>query len=428
MNLQSLIFNRSAELTAEAFNRISGRIMKKLLVLLASVTLGLSLAQTEVRLAGFDGDANTMNGLLEEIVNPALESENITAVFEPTPDFQKALVNGLSAGTAADLFYVDVFWSDSIFDTGKAAALEVDTAAYIPNLVDAFTKDGSVYGVAKDFNTLAIQYNKDIFDEAGVDYPNADDTWDTLKEKLVAIQSSLPDTYGTCVMPDFARFGAFAYATGWQPFDADGKTVLDDNFKRALEFYTGLVADGAGITHDKVGSPGWTGGCFQTDQVAIAIEGAWVGGFLRDQAPNLNYGTAPMPKDPVSGERGNFIYTVSWTVNNDSANKDAALKVLEQLTSPEAQQWVLERGLAIPSRSALSDNEYFKQEGKEAELNRIVFEGATDGNVLPFKAGSYGDEWKKIIDETLNAVLTGEKSVDDAVADAQGRFDTLTAQ
>jgi multiple sugar transport system substrate-binding protein len=402
--------------------------MKNVLALLACAFLSLSLAQTTVRLAGFDGDANTINGLLEEIVNPALASENITAVFEPTPDFQKALVNGLSAGTAADLFYVDVFWSDSIFNTGKAATLDVDTSAFIPNLVSAFTVDGKVYGVAKDFNTLAIEYNKDIFDEAGVEYPSENDTWDTLKEKLVTIQSSLPDTYGVCVMPDFARFGAFAFASGWQPFDEMGHTKLDDNFRRAFEFYTGLVADGAGITHDKVGSPGWTGGCFKTDQVAVAIEGAWIGGFLRDQAPNLNYGTTFMPKDPVSGQRGNLMFTVSWTLNNDSPNKDAALKVLSALTSPEAQQWVLERGLAIPSRSALSDNAYFQQEGKEAELNRVVFQGASDGNVLPFKAGSYGDQWKKLIDEALNGVLSGERTVDEAINEAQLQLDSLTGQ
>lgn len=400
--------------------------MKKLFLVLVVALLSLSLAQTTVRLAGFDGDANVVNGLLEEVVNPALSSQGITAVFEPTPDFQKALVNGLSAGTAADLFYVDVFWSDSIFSTGKAAALDIDTSPFIENLNKAFTADGKVYGVAKDFNTLALEYNKDIFDEAGVAYPDENDTWDTLKEKLIAVQSSLDDTYGVCVMPDFARFGAFAFATGWQPFDANGKTILDDNFRRAFAFYTGLVADGAGITHDKVGSPGWTGGCFSTDQVAVALEGAWIGGFLRDQAPNLNYGSTFLPKDPVSGQRGNFIFTVSWTVNHDSPNKEAAIKVLEALTSPEAQQWVLERGLAIPSRSALSDNPFFQQDNRESELNRVVFQGASDGNVLPFKAGSYGDQWKKIIDEALNSVLSGERTVDAALIEAQVQFDALT--
>ena len=46
-------------------------------------------------------------------------------------------------------------------------------------------------------------------------------------------------------------------------------------------------------------------------------------------------------------------------MNAASENKEAAFKVLELLTSPEVQQWVLERGLAIPSRKALADNPYF---------------------------------------------------------------------
>ena len=400
--------------------------MKKLFILLANVlVLGLTQAQ-EIRIAGFDGDANIVNGLLDEIVNPALSEEGITAIFEPTPDFQKALTNGLSAGTAADLFYIDVFWADGIIDTGKVAALEVDTSPFIASLTSAFSKDGSIYGIAKDFNSLAIQFNKDIFDEAGVDYPDADDTFADFRAKLAAIQSELPDTYGTCVMPDFARFGAFAYATGWTPFNDEGKTVLDDNFRRAFENYVGLVDAGAGITQDVVGSPGWTGGCIATDQVAVSIEGAWVGGFLRDQAPNLEYGTAPIPLDDVTGERGNFVFTVSWSVNEDSTNKEAAVKVLEALTSPEAQQWVLEQGLAIPSRSSLADNPYFSEEGKEPELNRVVFESASDGNVLPYSFGTYGGEWANIVNDALSSVLLGERTIDEALSEAQVRYDALT--
>jgi len=101
----------------------------------------------------------------------------------------------------------------------------------------------------------------------------------------------------------------------------------------------------------------------------------------------------------VSGQRGNFLFTVSWSLNADSTNPDAARKVLAALTSPEAQQWVLERGLAIPSRSALADNPFFQQEGKESVLNRVVFQGASGGYVLPFKFKNLGGDWKSIIDE-----------------------------
>ncbi len=385
-------------------------------------------AQTTVRLAGFDGDANSMAALLDAVVNPALADDGVVAVFEPLPDFQQQLTNSLSAGTAADLFFVDILWSEAIFGTGAVAPLEsVDTSAYLPNLVEAFTFEGTTFGIPKDFNTLGVEYNKDIFDDAGVEYPDADDTWDDFKQKLVAVQSALDDTYGVCVIPEMARFGTFAFATGWEPFNADGHTDLDADFRRAFEFYTGLVADGAGVTQDVVGSPGWGGGCFATDQVAVTVEGSWLAGFLRDQAPNLVYGTTLIPKDPVTGERGNFIYTVSWSVNKN-ADQEAALKVLKALTSEEAQQYVLEQGLAIPSIAALGDNPYFAADDKEAEIKRVIFEGASDGNVLPYKFGSYGGDWEAIVNDALSAVLLGERSVDEALAEAQVRLDSLTGR
>ena len=54
----------------------------------------------------------------------------------------------------------------------------------IPNLLEGFTIDGQIYGIPKDMNTLAVIYNKDLFDEAGVPYPDENDDWNTFTEKL----------------------------------------------------------------------------------------------------------------------------------------------------------------------------------------------------------------------------------------------------
>jgi multiple sugar transport system substrate-binding protein len=94
-----------------------------------------------------------------------------------------------------------------------------------------------------------------------------------------------------------------------------------------------------------------------------------------------------MPIGP-SGERGNFLYTVAYGINADSPNRDAAVRVLEALTSPEAQQWVLEQGLAIPSRTELADNPSSSRTRPRRVANAIVFRGAADGNVLGFQFGA----------------------------------------
>ncbi len=156
-------------------------------------------------------------------------------------------------------------------------------------------------------------------------------------------------------------------------------------------------------------------------KVACCFEGAWIVGFLRDESPpNLNYGATLLPKYPGTGQRGNLTFTVSWSINAASKHKDEAFKVLELLTSPEAQQWVLERGLALPSRRALVNNPpYFKKTDKEAVANRVVFEGAADGYVMPFEFGQYGGDWMMPINDALVSVMSGQQSADAALQEAR---------
>jgi multiple sugar transport system substrate-binding protein len=382
-----------------------------------------------VRISGWGGnEVAIVNGLITDVLAEELAAEDVEVVYEPVDgDFSQFIMNALSAGTAPDLFYVDIFWSRAAFGTGKIEPITADASEFSPNLVAAFTYEGKLMSLPKDFNTLALHFNKDVFDDAGVEYPSNDDTWTTLQEKLVAVHGALPDVHGICVVPDYARFAAFALGTGWEPFNAEGKTVLDDNFRRAFEFYTGLPAAGAAVAAADVGQ-GWTGGCMVGEIAAVSLEGAWIIGAIRDSAPNMNWGTVRVPKDPVSGTNGNLIFTVGWTVNADSPVKDAAQKVAELLTSEKAQQWVLEQGLAIPSRDALADNPYMQGDAPDQVTNRVVFEGLQDGNVEPFFFGDLGGAWMEPINTALNAVILGEQTVDEALAAAQARYDEMQAQ
>ncbi|MBL8596954.1 MAG: extracellular solute-binding protein [Devosia sp.] len=402
---------------------------KILLAGLSLLALTSAASAVDVRISGWGGaEVALVNGLITDVLAEDLKATDINVVYEPVDgDFSQFITNALSAGTAPDLFYTDIFWSRAAFGTGKVEPTTADTSPFAPNLIDAFTYDGKVMALPKDFNTLALQYNKDIFDDAGVAYPTDDETWATLQDKLVAIHAKLPDVNGLCVVPDYARFAAFALGSGWEPFNAEGKTVLDDNFKRAFAWYTGLVPAGAAVAAADVGE-GWTGGCFTKELTAVAVEGAWIIGGIRDGAPNLNWGTARIPKDPESGQAGNLIFTVGWTVNADSAVKDAAQKVAELLTSEKAQQWVLEQGLALPSRSALVDNPWLQGDTPEQTVNRVVFAGLSDGNVEPFFFGDLGGAWMEPINTALNSVLTGEADVDTALAAAQAKFDGMAAQ
>lgn len=402
------------------------------LLLMVALFSTVSAARVQVRISGWGGsDQPIIEEMLRLYVTPALEKEGITVLYEPiADDFQRYIVNALSANTAPDLFYMDIFWAQSLIQAGQVEPLDSYIAKskllkkedFIPSLLDAFSHQGKVYGIPKDFNTLALFYNKDLFDLAGVAYPDEHDTWDTFARKLEAV-SKLDGVYGLALQPEFARMGALAYAAGFKTFEQNGKSNLfHPGFKAALEWYTGLAKSRAGIMPADLGQS-WGGGAFGTEEVAACIEGAWVIGHLKDQAPNLNYGATFLPKAPSTGKRGNLIFCVAWGMNKESKHKQAAFKVLEQLTSPEVQQWILERGLALPSRVALMDNPYFKQNDREAQANYIVFRGASEGNVEPFSFGEYGGRWMDPINEALRAIMSGELSVEEGLREAQFRLD-----
>src|SRR5690606_14945647 len=124
---------------------------------------GAAWAQN-VRIMGYGGnDPAIVVRLLDEVIGDELEAEGITVTYEPLEgDYNAALFNALSAGTAADVFYIPAETAPGIIATGKVLPLNglVDTEPFIDSLIEAYTVDGQVYGIAKDFNSLALFYNK----------------------------------------------------------------------------------------------------------------------------------------------------------------------------------------------------------------------------------------------------------------------------
>ena len=404
--------------------------MKKIILLSSLLALSSAFAQNvTITIGGYDGptDTATVNDLINKYVKPAVDQDGITVKYVPTADFGKTIKNQLSAGTAPDLFYLESDAVPELSASGKLTDLTklVKSTDFLGNLNKVFTLNGKLYGVPKDFNTLVLYYNKDLFDQAKVSYPSNNDTWNTFETKITAVQKALGGDYkGTCFPAGYDRFGAFAASTGWKPFNAQGKTVLDANFTRAFEWYASLVKKGVAVQPSQVNA-GWGGDCIKSGKVATAFEGAWALGFLRDQAPNLKYGTALLPRDPQTKGRGNLLYTVAWAVNADSKNKAAALKVLSALTSVQTQQYVLSSGLALPSRKALQTDPYFKKTTVEAMANKNVFTGASGNNVFPFAPGKYGADWFGAFNEALKSTLDGTSSSADAIKRAQDNLNRI---
>ena len=112
---------------------------------------------------------------------------NITVDYQPVAgDYTAAMTAKFSSGEPPDLFYVDSSVAPEWIDEGVLVDLEplaaergFDTSAVYPGYLDAFRgPEGGIFGFPKDGNTLAMAYNTQMLDDAGVQPPT---NWDELQ-------------------------------------------------------------------------------------------------------------------------------------------------------------------------------------------------------------------------------------------------------
>lgn len=387
------------------------------------VTVEVPREQTVVRLSGWASSPSETALLQSLLYQFSVENPDILVKYEPiTGDYKQALLTSIAAGTEPDIFYVDIFWwlelatNDVLLPLDDLmAASGVKKEDFIPSLVEAFTYNGKLYGIAKDFNTLGLFYNKDLFDKAGLAYPTDNWTWDDLKaaaKALTDLSDPQKPIYGFCTPPDPGRFPVFVFQNGGSIMNADfSDTTLDSPAAiEAARFYTSFRAEGIGALPSDLGE-GWQGTLFGKGQCAMVYEGGWLIPYLRDQFPNVKYGVVMPPAGP-KGE-GNLIFTVAWGISANTKNPEAAWRVVQFLTSEASQKTVLESGFALPSRASLQNSDYLKNNPNVAAIFNGSFNGAR-----PFFWGKVGSDVNDQMGKALERIFQQNQPVDEAMKQA----------
>ncbi|KAF4326184.1 hypothetical protein G195_000071 [Phytophthora kernoviae 00238/432] len=271
--------------------------------------------------------------------------------------------------------------------TDKVQAGEIDLDNYASNLTSIYTLDGQNYGIPKDFDTIGLAYNKELFDQANIAYP--DDTWDYAKLAEVAKQLSQPDKgiYG---------FGAKldTQAGYWNDMLANGGFILNDDMTKsgydeqasieALKARYQMILDKASPTHQQMTDTDSVE-MFKSGKLAMIFDGSWDNGNLASsEIIKGKYDWAPLPKGKV--KRGNIINGIGNVMSTKGKHKDEAWQFLKFLGSKEAAEITAEMGAAIPAFNNTQDA-WVKN---NPDLNLQVFiDQAADATPYPSGSKSY---------------------------------------
>ena len=314
-------------------------------------------------LIGSSGDAETQ--AVEEATQAwADESGNEVEVIVAN-DIAQQLSQGFAGGNPPDLFYVDAGVFGDYAEAGNLYPYLdqlADADDFYPNLVDSFTLDDQAYCAPKDFSTLALQINTESWKKAGLTDADIPTTWDELQ--TVADELTTPDQAGLVLGLGRDRVGAFLVQNGgfWVDGESGEATATEPSNAEALEFVQGMLDSGSAALAPDVDA-GWGGEAFGTEKAAMTIEGNWIRGAMSNDYPDVDYTVAELPEGPAG--KGTLLFTQCWGIAADSPNQEAAVSLVEALTTPEQQLANAEAFGVMPSREA-AQADYVEQFPQDA--------------------------------------------------------------
>jgi multiple sugar transport system substrate-binding protein len=230
------------------------------------------------------------------------------------------------------------------------------------------TVDGRVLGIPALVDNLAIVYNKDLFEQAGVPEPSPDWTWDDVRAAAKATTNPDEKVFGLVFPADASETMVWQYeAMLWE---AGGDILNEDNTEAAFNSDAGVRAlttlqemqqDGSLYLDFHPDSGKYTN-LFNSGNIAMVITGPWdLSGF-----PDVNYGVQVMPSFDPGGNHTTIAGPDNWVIfDNGPERVDASWAFLKFLADPEN---VLRDSLAtshLPTRASVEDMPAFAQFDKK---------------------------------------------------------------
>ena len=298
------------------------------------------------------------------------ENPNVRVFFTPDPqNLADAMVAEMAAGTAPD-----VFWGGStFFPTWAQQGYMLDLRPYVAADLDAatiadwdaaqyqafFLRDGRQFGLPKYHGAVALYYNKDLFDQAGLAYPTPTWNHDAYATAMRGLsrdnRAGEREVWGSMV--DIVWDRLQIHVNGWgghlvAPYDPAYCTFDEPEALDALEWLRARMWNDrimATFPDVQYMSPR---SAFINQRVAMVEEGSWL---LKDILTNADFrvGVAPMPSGPA--QRVTLATSDGFGIYAGTGYPDAAWALVKFLTSPTYGLALAKADLLQPARASLVD-------------------------------------------------------------------------
>ncbi|MBP5159219.1 MAG: sugar ABC transporter substrate-binding protein [Lachnospiraceae bacterium] len=357
----------------------------------------------------------------------------VKIVLEETSwdEYWTKLETAASGGAIADVFHLNGPNVAKYASAGVAKPIDdlvaksgLDLKNYPEALIDLYTVDGKLYGIAMDYDTIGLWYNKELFDAAGLAYPNENWTWDDLANAAAQLTDPSTGVYG--IAAGYEAQGGF-----YNTIPMFGGYVLNEDRTKSgfslketrdgIKCWVDLMEAGYSPSQDSLTETN-ASQQFMAGKIAMITAGDWnAAEFAGDAAFKSKCDCTYLPT--VNGKRVSVIHGKANCISASTKYPDEAWAWCEYLAGPEANEILGTVGAAIPSHKDYSDL-YFKA---FPEFNMGIYKDEAMNCSYPYPTSKTAAEWDELIWNELIEVFSLKKPLDDACDAIATKMDELLA-
>ena len=392
-------------------------------------------------------DANQQKGI-QEIADKWTETSGVKVNVEVVDwdNYWTLLEAGASGGTMPDVFWMHSNTVQMYMENDILLKLNdyidkdssIDMSKYYEGVKNLYTRtDGNIYALPKDHDTIALLYNKAIFDKYGVEYPTDKWTWEDMYAAAKKIsEDSKGDVYGMAMNTSNNQDGWYnlIYSYGGQVITDDhkGTTIGSDKAKAGMEMTRKLLTVGA--PQSVVAETG-TDSLFMSNKVGMITQGSWMINAFYTAESHADYAWALLPYADLNGngtcekeERWSAYNGLGWAASAKTKDPDSCYSLIAYFCGEEGQKLQAEKGVTMGGMEGVSDAFASAFNGMDvspflkAEEYSLYFRPYTRKTTVwedaLQQAGAFIDPWQKLDDAELmsKGCDNAQKIIEDAIA------------
>lgn len=359
-----------------------------------------------------------------------------------TKDYTTQLMTMIAGGNPPDIFRVGPDLVPTYISKGilmpldgfiaKSNTLKLED--FFPQVLWKYRFDGkaigqgSIYGFGTDWSPdFALFFNKDIFDKAGIKYPEKSLSWEEFRDVAgkLTVREAGKKQFG-CLPPPIQ---VLVYQAGGKVFSEEGKKCLLDS-PQAIEAFQFLLD--LRLKDKVVPSQGEVQDTnqlqlFQTGRLAMFFSGRHYVPIVSNAVRNFKWGVAPAlhHKKRVNMVTGPF----GWVMSKNVKHPEAAWKLMEWLVAGNCEKELAKAGYNIPVVKKIAYSDLFlTNPNHPAGFNKMFLDEVAYTIPSPMTVSVPTDRWQKIISEEMDLAYLGKQTAEQAAKNVAKKINELIAE